>query len=237
VSEPLLADVPAPRALLWRVRLRLLALACALTAVAGTVLALAAPDAHRLADRADTLSVLQVPAMIAVGAALVVALVPASLVLAGCGYVLGTLAGLPVGLTACAIAAAAAAAIVRGVGGGLAPAALGRPVARASAWIDERPLCSVLVSRLVPGSPFNVVSYALGLGRIPVATIAFGSFVGFAPRALVYTALGGSLHDLGSSEARIALAASFLLLLAALVAPRLLRPSQSVDQREPAHDG
>lgn len=44
--------------------------------------------------------------------------------------------------------------------------------------------------RLVPIFPFNLLNYALGLTRIPVATFAVTSFVTMAPGAAVYAYLG-----------------------------------------------
>ena len=56
-----------------------------------------------------------------------------------------------------------------------------------------------------PGVPFTVVNYAAGLTTDPARVFAGATALGAAPRAFAYTALGGSLDDLGSPEAIVAL--------------------------------
>jgi uncharacterized membrane protein YdjX (TVP38/TMEM64 family) len=64
----------------------------------------------------------------------------------------------------------------------------------------------VLYARIAPGVPYTLVNYAAGLTRIPLAVFAAATALGTAPRAFAYTALGGSLGDLRSPEAVIAVA-------------------------------
>ena len=65
---------------------------------------------------------------------------------------------------------------------------------------------SVLYARIAPGVPYTVVNYAAGLTRIPLLVFAAATALGTAPRAFAYTALGGSLGNLRSPEAAIAVA-------------------------------
>jgi uncharacterized membrane protein YdjX (TVP38/TMEM64 family) len=137
--------------------------------------------------------------------------------------VLGTLTGAPLALLGITVGGTLAAAVARWVGGGTAPEALGRRVAAFAVWLERRPFRGVLIARLIPLSPFNVVSYAAGLTRIPLVTIFVASLVGFAPRTFAYTALGGSFRDFGSPEARWALAATGVLATASLAGPWIAR--------------
>ncbi|MDX6624888.1 MAG: hypothetical protein QOE75_2820, partial [Solirubrobacterales bacterium] len=111
--------------------------------------------------------------------------------------------------------------LVRGVPAPAAAAALGDRVGRLAAWFEARPLRNVVFSRLIPGLPFAITSYVCGLTAIALGRIAAGSALGFAPRCFVYVALGGSLHDLGSPESKLAIAATVAIAVASLLLPRL----------------
>ena len=82
----------------------------------------------------------------------------------------------------------------------------GRRVQRLRLWLGSRGFLSVLYARLLPGVPYTLVNYAAGLTRIPLAVFAAATALGTAPRAFAYTALGGSIGDLKSPEAAIAVA-------------------------------
>jgi uncharacterized membrane protein YdjX (TVP38/TMEM64 family) len=81
------------------------------------------------------------------------------------------------------------------------------------AVVARRGFLSVLYARIVPGLPYSLVNYAAGLSPIPLRTFAAATALGCAPRAFAYTALGGSLDDLGSPEA---IAAYVVLVVMAL---------------------
>jgi uncharacterized membrane protein YdjX (TVP38/TMEM64 family) len=203
-----------------RARLRLFGLLCAVTAAGIVTLVVLAVNATSLAERLDYSRPAQAVLIVLAGMLLVPALVPASVVMAASGFLLGTWAGMPVGLLGVTLGGAAAMLITRGIGGPAAHDALGRRVASMAAWLENRPFRGLLLARLVPGVPYNAVSYAAGLTRIPLATAAVASLIGFAPRAFAYAALGGSLRDLSSPEARWAIAATVALALLALVVPK-----------------
>ena len=64
---------------------------------------------------------------------------------------------------------------------------------------------SVLYARIAPGMPYTLVNYAAGLTSIRLGVFAGATALGAAPRAFAYTALGGSLGDLRSPAAIVAL--------------------------------
>ena len=66
----------------------------------------------------------------------------------------------------------------------------------------------------MPLLPYGVVNYSAGLTHLPYTAMAVGTLIGAAPKVFVYTALGGSLDDLTSPEALIALVLWALLGLA-----------------------
>ena len=65
--------------------------------------------------------------------------------------------------------------------------------------------------------PYTVVNHAAGLAPIKLATFAGATALGAAPRAFAYTALGGSLDDLGAPEAIAAFAVLAILAVVGLV--------------------
>jgi uncharacterized membrane protein YdjX (TVP38/TMEM64 family) len=70
--------------------------------------------------------------------------------------------------------------------------------ARIDAQIHRRGLWAVVGQRFVPGISDALASYAFGAFGMPLWQMAIGAFIGSAPRAFVYTALGASISDLSS---------------------------------------
>jgi uncharacterized membrane protein YdjX (TVP38/TMEM64 family) len=70
--------------------------------------------------------------------------------------------------------------------------------------IGRRGFLAVLYTRITPGVPYNLVNYAAGLAPIRIVAFAGATAIGGAPRAFAYTALGGTLGDLRSTEALVA---------------------------------
>jgi len=231
------AETVVPGAAVARARLRMLGLVAVLTGVGLTVVTTLALNAPSVGDRLDQLGALAGPAVGLLGAAAIVAMVPASLVAGAAGYALGAAGGAAVGLVAVTAGAVVCAQLGRWVGTPAASRAFGARVERLAAWVSARPLRAVTVARLVPGLPFGATSYALGFTRIPLRHVAVGTALGFAPRCFAYAALGGSLRDLGAPEARIALAASAALVVAVVVVPRIAIGSDSTAARRPGEEG
>lgn len=218
---------------LGRARLTLALCGVLLLGCAALLAAVLALDGHDLASWFRGLGAARVPALLAATALLVVAMLPAAGAAAGCGYVLGTAPGFLVAMAGLGLSSLLAAALSRRAARGHGAQALGARSARAAAWVGDRPFRSVVIARITPGTPFNAISYVLGLTEIPLRTIAIASVVGFAPRALIYTAAGTSLHDLTSPEAKLAWGATAALALAALATgPIQARRRGRVTQRE-----
>jgi uncharacterized membrane protein YdjX (TVP38/TMEM64 family) len=215
---PTVAGPAAVRA----VRSRVIGLVVMLTFIGlGLVLA-AALSAESLADTASELGALTAPALAAVGALLVALMVPAGLVAGAAGFALGTAVGTVVAVVATTLGAALAAYIGRAVGTPAARSAFGPRIQRTVMWFEARPARTVVLSRVLPGMPFNITSTVLGFTRIPLLTVGVGTALGYLPRSFAYAALGGSLRDLGSPEAKAAIAASVAIAIVSLVLPQIL---------------
>ena len=77
---------------------------------------------------------------------------------------------------------------------------------RIDALIERGGLWAVAGQRFVPGISDALASYAFGAFGVPLWQMAVGSFVGSAPRAFVYTALGASIRNHSAPLAYAAIA-------------------------------
>lgn len=132
------------------------------------------------------------------------ALFPFPVTAAASGVLFGVAGGTALSIGAGTLGAAAAFAIARRFGAGpvatLAPERLRRLIAAS----ERRGFTWVLYLRILPAIPRNVVNYLCGLTAVGFLPYAAATTVGTAPRAYAYTALGGSLGDLRSPEALVA---------------------------------
>ena len=168
-------------------------------------------------------------AFVVISASLTVVLFPGPLLAGASGLLFGTALGFPLSLTAAVLGASLAFLLARHLGRDAVERRAGPRVARVRDGVGRRGFVAVLYARILPGGPYNLVNYAAGLAPIGLGTFAAATALGAAPRAFAYTALGGSLDDLGSPEAIAAFAVLALLAVAGLVLLRRdrLRPSGS----------
>ena len=73
---------------------------------------------------------------------------------------------------------------------------------------------AVMESRIVPLLPWGIVNFSAGLSRLRYRDLALGTVVGAAPKVFAYVALGGSLSDLTSPDAIVAIVLLAVLALA-----------------------
>jgi len=136
-------------------------------------------------------------------------------ILAGAaGVVFGTAVGTAVSLAGVTLAAVAQMAIARYLAGPAVGRLLPARVARFEAFLERRGLVAALYSRIIPALPWGAVNYGAGLTRVRFRELALGTLIGAPPKVFAYVALGGSLTDLGSTEAKAAVG---VLLAAAAV--------------------
>jgi uncharacterized membrane protein YdjX (TVP38/TMEM64 family) len=158
-------------------------------------------SAERVRHTAHDAGVLAPLAFVLVSSSLTVAMFPGPLLSGASGLLFGTALGTPISVVAAVLGASLAFCLARRLGAGAVDELSGRRVRVVQDFVAQRGFLSVLYARILPGLPYNVVNYAAGLTRVPLATFAAATALGCAPRAFAYTALGGSLSKLDSPEA------------------------------------
>ncbi|BBZ37453.1 TVP38/TMEM64 family protein [Mycobacterium conspicuum] len=133
--------------------------------------------------------------------------VPGAILAAGSGILFGPVLGIFVTLGAAVGTAIVASRIGSRAGRDSARALLGTKRAdRIETLIDRGGLWAVVGQRFIPGTSDALSSYAFGALGVPLWQMAVGAFIGSAPRAFVYTALGASIGKPSSPLAYAAVA-------------------------------
>lgn len=146
-------------------------------------------------------------AYVVMSAALGAIFVPGPILAAGSGVLFGPVLGTFVTLGSAMGTAVITSLIGRRAGRESARALLGTDRAdRLDQQIQRRGLWAVVGQRFVPGVSDALASYAFGAFGVPLWQMAVGAFIGSAPRAFVYTALGASIGDLSAPLAYSAIA-------------------------------
>ncbi|MGB1224546.1 MAG: TVP38/TMEM64 family protein [Mycobacterium sp.] len=146
-------------------------------------------------------------AYVTVSAVLGSVLVPGPLLAAGSGFLFGPVLGTFVTLGATVGTAMIASLAGRRAGRDSARGLLGpQRSERIDALIARGGLWAVVGQRFVPGISDALASYAFGAFGVPLWQMAAGAFIGSAPRAFVYTALGASIGEFSAPLAYAAIA-------------------------------
>lgn len=208
-----------PGAARWRVAAFVVLLGAVFLAVASS----GGLSSDRVRDAIDPLGATAVPAFIAISALLTCALFPGPLLAGASGLLFGTALGTPVSVASATLGAVIAFSIARFFAHDAVQTLTPERVRPLQGWIERRGFWAVLYARIAPGVPYSLVNYVAGLTRVSLPAFAAATAIGVAPRAFAYTALGGSLDNLGSPEAIVAYAALVVMALAGLVLLRAER--------------
>ncbi|TGD90740.1 TVP38/TMEM64 family protein [Mycolicibacterium sp. CH28] len=164
-------------------------------------------DVGQIRDAVSATGPVAPVAYLAVSAVLAAVFVPGPLLAAGSGVLFGPVLGTFVTLGSTVTTATIAALVGRHAGRDSARVLLGAEWSgRIDAQIQRRGLWAVVGQRFIPGISDAMASYAFGAFGMPLWQMAIGAFIGSAPRAFVYTALGASISDLSSPLAYAAIA-------------------------------
>lgn len=139
-------------------------------------------------------------------------------ILAGAaGLLFGTAAGTPLALAGVTAASVVQMFIARWLAGGHHGSLLPERTRAVEDFLTENGVVAVMQSRIVPLLPYGLVNFSAGLTRLRFRDLAAGTVVGAAPKVFAYVALGGSLSDLTSPEAIVALTLLLTLSLAGVL--------------------
>jgi len=206
-------------------RLRLAALAVLVGGLFAVVALTGSVSPGRVRDAIDPLGLVAIPGFIAVSALLTCALFPGPLLAGASGLLFGTALGTPVSIVAATLGAVLAFTIARFLAHDAVDALAGRRLRGLQEWIERRGFWAVLYARIAPGVPYSLLNYVAGVTRVRLLAFAAATALGVAPRAFAYTALGGSLDDLGSPAALVAIALLVAMAVGGAVALRMQRAS------------
>ncbi|MEA2319960.1 MAG: hypothetical protein QOD44_4149 [Solirubrobacteraceae bacterium] len=200
--------------------LRLAALAGVLAAFVLVLALTGSLSATRVRGWVDGFGVAGPLVFIAVSASLTVVLFPGPVLAAASGLLFGTALGTPVSIASATLGATMAFCVARWWAHDAVVALAGPRLQALRAWVGRRGFVTVLYARIAPGVPYTLVNYAAGLTPIALRSFVAATALGVAPRAFAYTALGGSLGNLGSPEALVAIGVLVAMALGGLVLAR-----------------
>jgi uncharacterized membrane protein YdjX (TVP38/TMEM64 family) len=178
------------------------------------------PNSGEVRDWADDLGWVGPVVFIPAAAGGLCLFVPGPVLAGAAGLLFGTAAGTPIALSFIVLGAVMQMWISRHLAGDAAAQLLPQRVKRFDRFIEERGFWAVFYMRLAPAIPYNLVNYGAGLTSLKAQSMAAGTAVGGLPRTFAWVALGGNLDDLGSTEAKVAIA---LLVAMALFGAALAR--------------
>lgn len=129
-----------------------------------------------------------------------VLLVPGSLLTLGAGFVFGVVKGTVIVSLGSTAGAATAFIVGRSIARGwVARRLAGRPrMAAIARAVETEGFKIVLLTRLSPVLPFNLLNYAFGLTAVPFRTYVLASWIGMLPGTIMYVYLGSAASSLAA---------------------------------------
>jgi uncharacterized membrane protein YdjX (TVP38/TMEM64 family) len=175
-------------------------------------------------------------AFVIVYAVAMVVLLPGTPFTVAAGVLFGPVFGSFVALIGATIGATLAFTVGRAIGRRAVEQVTGRRVATIDRFLADRGFVAILMVRLIPLFPFNVVNLVSGVTGLTRRDYVLGTAVGIIPGTVLLAAMGGSIDD-PTSPTFIAAALGFVALtvVASLVARRMrtrgrLQAAEVVDE-------
>ncbi len=140
------------------------------------------------------------------------------------GILFGPFVGVATALAGASLGAVGAFGLGRFVGRGAVEELAGRRISGLDGFLQRRGFVAVLLLRLVPLIPFNILNLVAGVTALRLRPYTLATVVGIFPGVVVYAVLGGSIDD-PTSPTFLGAVAAFVVMavVAGLVARRLER--------------
>ncbi len=165
---------------------------------------------------------------------LTVLLFPGSVLTLAAGVLFGVAAGTALTVVGATIGATLAFLVARRLGRAQVEQVAGRRAVALDRWLAGHGISAVLLLRLVPLVPFNLLNYAAGVTGVRLRDYVLGTFVGIIPGTFAYAALGGTLNNPRSPEFLGAVALVVVLAVVTPFAERRLRARGALPPAAPA---
>ncbi|MEV4534926.1 VTT domain-containing protein [Asanoa sp. NPDC049518] len=191
----------------------------------GLLLLVAPPDLRAIPDAVDRLGPFAPVAAVGVGAALLIVLVPRTLITVAWGALFGPLGGAGYTLAAAFLAALLGFGVGRWLGRDFVAERVRGRLARLDGWFSRQSVFGVITVRLLPIGGFGLVSYGYGTTGARLLPYLVGSVVASAPSAFGYAAIGSAVVSPGSINWFAVAPASFGLFATAIIIWRWRRSS------------
>jgi uncharacterized membrane protein YdjX (TVP38/TMEM64 family) len=199
---------------------RLIVLVLAVAAMATTAIVLPLQTVPPAVQRLGLLAPI---AGVAVGAALLVALVPRTPISVACGLLFGAALGAVCALAVAVLAAAVTFGLGRALGRDFVARRAGARWHRIEGWIAREGVLAVAAVRALPLGPYGLVGYAYGASAARVHDYALGTLIAGTPSAVTYALLGAAIGAADSASPLTMIPLACGLVLAAVVAIRTRR--------------
>jgi uncharacterized membrane protein YdjX (TVP38/TMEM64 family) len=199
---------------------RLIALVLAVAAMATTAFLLPLQTVPAAVQRLGLLAPI---AGVAVGTALLVALVPRTPISVACGLLFGAALGAICALVLALLAAAVTFGLGRVLGRDFVVRRAGGRWHRLEGWIVREGVLAVAAVRALPLGPYGLVGYAYGASAVRVRDYGLGTLLAATPSAVTYALLGAALGNAGNASPLTLVPLACGLALAAVVAIRTRR--------------
>src|SRR5262245_2330294 len=137
---------------------------------------------------------------VAVGTALLVALVPRTPISVACGLLFGAALGAICALVLALLAAAVTFGLGRVLGRDFVARRAGRQWHRLEGWIAREGVLAVAAVRALPLGPYGLVGYGYGASAVRVRDYGLGTLLAATPSAVTYALLGAALGSAGNAS-------------------------------------
>ncbi|GAA0616038.1 hypothetical protein GCM10010174_37520 [Kutzneria viridogrisea] len=161
---------------------------------------------------------------------------PLSVLAAVAGVLFGPGLSLPVVWLGSMLGAYGAFRLGRGLSREAVRELAGDRLARIDAVVARHGALAVFLLRLLPAGPFALLNYVASATAIGLRPFLLGNALGILPGVVVYTALGGSLGDLGSPTFLLAVGALLALVLGGGLALRRMARTAPDDHSASRYD-